>query len=97
MANHSNFVVEMDAIDEESSQKALLALKSYDDNMKIDSCSTIQGIFAFIIRTKMTFAQVFNLKFIKTVIEIPVKITWKRDIDDEVIENETNDNGSDES
>lgn len=86
MANHGNFVVELDADTEASAEQALAVLKSYDENMKLDSCKTIEDIYAFIIRTKLSFSQVFNLKFVKNVIEVPVKITWKRDSNDDETE-----------
>lgn len=77
-----NFVVQLGAANEEEFKNCLNTMWTYDEKMKVTevNCISKEGEWWLLVKTKLNFNQLYNLKFITFVIEMPntINITWKK-------------------
>jgi len=81
-----NYIVQLSVMNEDQFSTCLNILCSYDNTIKANDlrCIDREGERWILIKSKLSLVQIYNLKFVKFVIEIPdedITINWKRKFD----------------
>jgi hypothetical protein len=79
-----NYVVNLKTNNEKEFGIIVDHLFSYDDKMKVTELESPDDETWVLLKSKLTLPQIFNLKFVRNIVEIPesVHVTWKKQFEE---------------